>query len=70
MFHCTAGKDRTGVLAAILLLLLGVAEEDIIADDQVSFTYNRRGVNQLLARFCPPASGCMQNTHGMVRAVF
>ena len=51
VFHCTAGKDRTGVLAAILLLLLGVAEEDIIADYQVSFTYNRRGVNQLLARF-------------------
>ena len=48
VFHCTAGKDRTGVLAAMLLLLLGVAEEDIIADDQVSFTYNRRGVNQLL----------------------
>lgn len=51
VFHCTAGKDRTGVLAAILLLLLGVAEEDIIADYQVSFTYNRRGVNQLLARY-------------------
>ena len=51
VFHCTAGKDRTGVLAAILLLLLGVAEEDIIADYQVSFTYNRRGMNQLLARY-------------------
>lgn len=51
VFHCTAGKDRTGVLAAILLLLLGVAEEDIIADYQVSFTYNRRGVNQLLTRY-------------------
>ena len=25
--------------------------EDSIADYQVSFTYNRRGVNQLLARF-------------------
>ncbi|MGN1020233.1 MAG: tyrosine-protein phosphatase [Aristaeellaceae bacterium] len=50
VFHCTAGKDRTGVLAAILLLLLGVAEEDVIADYQVSFTYNRRGVNRLLSR--------------------
>ena len=51
VFHCTAGKDRTGVLAAILLLRLGVDEEDIIADYQVSFTYNRRGMNQLLARY-------------------
>ena len=31
VFHCTAGKDRTGVLAAILLLLLGVSEEDMIS---------------------------------------
>lgn len=49
VFHCTAGKDRTGVLAAILLLLLGVADEDIIADYQVSFTYNVRGINRLVA---------------------
>jgi hypothetical protein len=29
VFHCTAGKDRTGVLAAVLHLLAGVNEEDI-----------------------------------------
>ncbi|MDE1995716.1 MAG: tyrosine-protein phosphatase [Rhizobiaceae bacterium] len=32
LFHCTAGKDRTGIIAALLLSLAGVAEE-IIADD-------------------------------------
>ena len=32
VFHCAAGKDRTGVLAAIVLSLLGVDEEIIIAD--------------------------------------
>jgi protein-tyrosine phosphatase len=32
VFHCTAGKDRTGVLAAIVLGLLGVPDE-VIADD-------------------------------------
>jgi len=32
VFHCSAGKDRTGVLAAILLALLGVGDDDI-ADD-------------------------------------
>ena len=32
VFHCTAGKDRTGVGAALLLSALGVADDDIIAD--------------------------------------
>ena len=32
VFHCTAGKDRTGVGAALLLTALGVAEDHMIAD--------------------------------------
>lgn len=32
IFHCTAGKDRTGVLAALLLELAGVPEEYILKD--------------------------------------
>ncbi|TFK43788.1 protein-tyrosine phosphatase-like protein [Crucibulum laeve] len=32
LFHCTAGKDRTGIIAAILLKLAGV-ENDAIAHD-------------------------------------
>lgn len=39
LFHCTAGKDRTGVLSAVLYLLCGVEDADIIADYQVSATY-------------------------------
>lgn len=31
-FHCSAGKDRTGVVAALVLALLGVADDDIAAD--------------------------------------
>jgi hypothetical protein len=30
--HCFAGKDRTGVLAALALALLGVSDADIMAD--------------------------------------
>lgn len=30
--HCTAGKDRTGWISAVLQLLAGVGEEDVIAD--------------------------------------
>lgn len=50
VFHCTAGKDRTGVLAAILLLLLGAYDTDIIADYQVSYTYNANGVNRMISQ--------------------
>jgi protein-tyrosine phosphatase len=32
LFHCAAGKDRTGVVAAVVLGLLGVTPE-VIADD-------------------------------------
>ena len=32
LFHCTAGKDRTGVMSAILLLALGVSEDDVLED--------------------------------------
>ena len=31
-FHCTAGKDRTGVAAALVLLALGVPRHTVIAD--------------------------------------
>ncbi|PPQ70449.1 hypothetical protein CVT26_013943 [Gymnopilus dilepis] len=32
LFHCTAGKDRTGILAAIILKLAGVSDDDIAHD--------------------------------------
>jgi protein-tyrosine phosphatase len=34
VFHCTAGKDRTGVLAALVLEILGV-DRSVIVDDYV-----------------------------------
>ncbi len=32
LFHCRLGKDRTGVFTALLLKLLGVKDDDVIAD--------------------------------------
>jgi protein-tyrosine phosphatase len=32
VYHCAAGKDRTGVISAVLLALLGVPDEVIVAD--------------------------------------
>lgn len=39
LYNCFAGKDRTGVLSALLLLLCGVSELDILADYMLSSVY-------------------------------
>lgn len=50
LFHCAAGKDRTGCTAALLLSLVGVSHADILADYQVSETYIMEMVRQMSAR--------------------
>lgn len=42
LFHCTAGKDRTGVVAMLLLNLAGVHSRDIVADYAVTEIYMQR----------------------------
>ncbi len=32
VFFCMAGKDRTGIFSAVLLSLLGVGDDDVVAD--------------------------------------
>jgi protein-tyrosine phosphatase len=36
LIHCTAGKDRTGLVVALLLLTLGVPQETVLADYTLS----------------------------------
>jgi protein-tyrosine phosphatase len=36
LFHCTTGKDRTGWAAAATLLLLGVSDEDVLYDYELT----------------------------------
>ena len=38
-FHCTAGKDRTGLVAMLLLMLADCYDADIVADYEVSYTF-------------------------------
>jgi protein-tyrosine phosphatase len=39
VFHCTGGKDRAGMAAALILLALGVPEETVIQDHGLSNLY-------------------------------
>ena len=47
LFHCAAGKDRTGVLAALLLGLVGVSYADILSNYEVTYTYIREDPKRL-----------------------
>jgi len=47
VFHCTAGKDRTGVCAALILLTAGVPESTVIADHALSNTYNADVIEEI-----------------------
>ena len=39
LFHCAAGKDRTGLAAAVFLGVLGVADDVILDDYELTSTY-------------------------------
>ena len=39
LFHCSAGKDRTGMTAALLLTVLGVDETTVLDDYELSASY-------------------------------
>jgi protein-tyrosine phosphatase len=41
LFHCSAGKDRTGWLSAILLSILGADRDTIVADYLATNDYSR-----------------------------
>jgi protein tyrosine/serine phosphatase len=45
VFHCVTGKDRTGVLSALILDVLGVDEATILED----FALSQRGMDRLVA---------------------
>ena len=46
VYHCAAGKDRTGVVSAVLLGLLGVADEIIVAD----YAATKQNLDAIVAR--------------------
>lgn len=61
LFHCTHGKDRTGIIAALLLSLVQVSREDIVANYSVTYGYIRELVDPKLA-LMPP------NTHHILKS--
>jgi len=59
VFHCTGGKDRTGISAAVLLELLGVERQHVLDDYTLTSKYRLREHQEesyanLLAAGLPP----------------
>ncbi|MFT4153467.1 tyrosine-protein phosphatase [Parafilimonas sp.] len=48
LYHCTAGKDRTGIATALLLYALGVPYETIMQDYLASNTYRKAENEQMV----------------------
>jgi protein-tyrosine phosphatase len=66
IFHCTAGKDRTGLLAALVLSLLGVPEETVIADYALSGAAMARLRTKLIQKY--PGSSLFTGDEGVFSA--
>jgi protein-tyrosine phosphatase len=58
LIHCAAGKDRTGLLAALTHRLLGVGEDDVMADYLLTNDLER------FARRAPALGAWMQDLTG------
>jgi protein-tyrosine phosphatase len=60
LFHCTAGKDRSGLAAALILTALGVPRAEVLSDYELTNRYldladlQRAGPNSALLTRLPP----------------
>lgn len=48
IFHCTAGKDRTGLAAALLLRVLGVPQDTVMDDYLATNHYTAARIDELI----------------------
>lgn len=64
VFHCASGKDRTGLLAALVLALLEVPQEQIVAD----FAATGLATERLVADWRAARGGAMPRWPGFGQA--
>ena len=50
LFHCSAGKDRTGIAAVLILLMLGVDEKTALDDYELTNEYRRELIEQFFEK--------------------
>ena len=68
VFHCAAGKDRTGVVAAVVLSVLGVKDDDIADDYSLSRLGMGRFKEWIIATFPDYADSMTQQPDAFLAA--
>lgn len=61
MYHCAQGKDRTGIITALLYLLHGASDENIILNYRVSYEYGKEVFDKLLVKLPPNMQHTMRS---------
>jgi protein-tyrosine phosphatase len=69
LFHCTAGKDRTGFASAMFLAALGVDRETIVADYLLSGDYLKEKHADFISQF-PNAAPVVGTRREYITAAF
>ncbi|KAJ6534015.1 protein-tyrosine phosphatase-like protein [Mycena vulgaris] len=67
LIHCTAGKDRTGLFTAVLLMLLGVDDEEITKDYALTAVGLEPYLPLLIERFKQQVTGEVDSWEGAMK---
>lgn len=65
--HCSGGKDRAGILAMLILAILGTSQEDILADYLLTNESRDRHFEKEFQRFLRFADGNEELAHKLTR---
>lgn len=69
LFHCTCGKDRTGIAAMLILLALGVSRQDALWDYMLTNTYRREIIEASLRGKSPEERRLLLSVEGVDEAM-
>lgn len=65
LFHCTCGKDRTGIAAVLILLALGVDRQTALEDYMLTNRYRRAIIEASLRGRSPQERELLQSVEGV-----
>ena len=68
LYHCTSGKDRTGMVTAVLLDLAGVSRDAIVRDYAISAHYLGRDASESPASLIGDFSSALHAKYGGAHA--